>query len=97
MILPAMLAEKQEEAGWKPALQTANPAEIDALRTVIQWHRKRTHSWRAAQLLAEWSRMHRLFWRVSPYGSTCSAADFVASHTPAEEFIYPALMAERIR
>ena len=75
----------------------SDTAEIDALRTVIQWHRKRTHSWRAAQLLAEWSRMHRLFWRVSPYGSTCSAADFVASHTPAEEFIYPALMAERIR
>ena len=75
----------------------SDSAEIDALRTVIQWHRKRTHSWRAAQLLAEWSRMHRLFWRVSPYGSTCSAADFVASHPPAEEFIYPALMAERIR
>ncbi|MDQ6644299.1 MAG: glutamate synthase large subunit, partial [Chloroflexota bacterium] len=27
-----------------------DPEEIEALRTVIQWHRKKTRSWRAAQL-----------------------------------------------
>ena len=51
--------------------------EMEALRSVIQWHRKKTRSWRAAQLLAEWTRMQRLFWRVSPRGSTSTACDFV--------------------
>jgi glutamate synthase domain-containing protein 3 len=54
-----------------------DPEEIEALRTVIQWHRKKTRSWRAAQLLAEWSRMQRVFWRVFPRDSTCTASDFV--------------------
>jgi glutamate synthase domain-containing protein 2/glutamate synthase domain-containing protein 1/glutamate synthase domain-containing protein 3 len=40
--------------------------ELEALRTIVQWHRKKTRSWRAAQLLAEWSRTQRAFWRVSP-------------------------------
>ena len=31
----------------------------------------------AAQVLAEWSRMQRVFWRVFPRGSTCTANDFV--------------------
>jgi glutamate synthase domain-containing protein 3 len=53
--------------------------EIEALRTVIQWHGKKTRSWRAAQLLAEWTRMQRVFWRVSPRGSVCTASDFVES------------------
>ena len=43
-----------------------DPDEIDALRTIIQWHGKKTRSWRAAQILAEWSRMQRVFWRVLP-------------------------------
>jgi glutamate synthase domain-containing protein 3 len=55
--------------------------ELESLRTIIQWHRKKTHSWRAAQLLAEWSRMHRLFWRVSPIGRAQTASDFVEDHT----------------
>ncbi len=55
--------------------------ELEGLRTIIQWHRKKTHSWRAAQLLAEWSRMHRLFWRVSPIGHAQTASDFVEDHT----------------
>jgi glutamate synthase domain-containing protein 3 len=54
-------------------------SEIEALRTVIQWHGKKTRSWRAAQLLAEWTRMQRVFWRVSPRGSVCFASDFVES------------------
>jgi len=47
-----------------------NPDEIEALRTVISWYRRKTRSWRAAQLLAEWSRMHRAFWRVSARNTT---------------------------
>jgi len=54
-----------------------DPDEIEALRTVIQWHRKKTRSWRAAQLLAEWSRMQRTFWRVAPRGATHTACDYV--------------------
>jgi glutamate synthase domain-containing protein 3 len=47
----------------------SDPDEIEALRTIIQWHRHKTRSWRASQLLSEWSRMHRAFWRVSPQAS----------------------------
>ncbi len=54
-----------------------DPDELDALRTIISWHRKKTRSWRAARLLAEWTRMHRLFWRVAPSDSTRSARDYV--------------------
>ncbi len=54
-----------------------DPGEIEALRTVIQWHHKKTRSWRAAQLLAEWSRLLRTFWRVAPRGASYSARDFV--------------------
>ncbi|MEO8970496.1 MAG: glutamate synthase large subunit, partial [Ktedonobacteraceae bacterium] len=51
--------------------------EIEALHTIIQMHHKKTRSWRASQLLAEWNRMQRLFWRVSPHNSTHSARDYV--------------------
>jgi glutamate synthase (NADPH/NADH) large chain/glutamate synthase (ferredoxin) len=54
-----------------------DPSEIEALRTIIQWHRKKTHSWRAAQLLAEWSRMQRVFWRVSAQGYAASTRDLL--------------------
>src|SRR5713101_3563958 len=54
-----------------------DPGEIEALRTVIQWHHKKTRSWRAAQLLAEWSRLQQAFWRVAPYNASYSARDFV--------------------
>ena len=57
-----------------------DPDEIEALRTIIQWHRKRTRSWRAAQILAEWSRMQRAFWRVLPRGAAQSAYDYVDAH-----------------
>ncbi|HEY6541470.1 MAG TPA: glutamate synthase-related protein, partial [Ktedonobacteraceae bacterium] len=63
-------------------LQRINdPDEQWALRAIIQWHRKKTHSWRAAQLLAEWSRMHHFFWRVSPVGRVQTASDFVGADT----------------
>ncbi len=42
--------------------------EIESLRTLISWHRKKTHSWRAAQVLAEWSHMQGVFWRVYARG-----------------------------
>jgi len=61
--------------------------EIEALRTIIQWHRKKTRSWRAAQILAEWSRMQRAFWRVLPRGTAHSACDYVDSHVYNAELI----------
>ncbi len=72
-----------------------DPDEIDALRTIIQWHGKKTRSWRAAQILAEWSRMQRVFWRVSPRdlsvnGQTTSrtACDYVDAHSYSAELSY---------
>ncbi len=65
-----------------------NPEEIEALRTIVQWHRKKTRSWRAAQILAEWSRMQRAFWRVLPRGiagqgqaTIRTARDYMGAHT----------------
>jgi glutamate synthase domain-containing protein 2/glutamate synthase domain-containing protein 1/glutamate synthase domain-containing protein 3 len=60
------------------AQRLEDPAEIDALHTIISWHRKKTHSWRAAQLLAEWSNMQRVFWRVSARGYAASTQDLLA-------------------
>jgi glutamate synthase (NADPH/NADH) large chain/glutamate synthase (ferredoxin) len=54
-----------------------DPDEIEALRVIIQWHRQKTRSWRAAQLLSEWTRMQRAFWRVAPPGTIHSACDYV--------------------
>ena len=55
-----------------------SPAEVEVLRTLIQWHRKKTQSWRAAQVLAEWSQMQRLFWRVSARGYVADTRDMLA-------------------
>lgn len=54
-----------------------DPSEIEALHMLIQWHRKKTHSWRAAQLLSEWSNMQRAFWRVSARGYVASTQDLL--------------------
>ncbi|HEV2473429.1 MAG TPA: glutamate synthase-related protein, partial [Chthonomonadales bacterium] len=54
-----------------------DPDESEAVRTIIQWHSKKTRSWRAAQILSEWSRIQRCFWRVLPRGSAFSALDYV--------------------
>jgi glutamate synthase domain-containing protein 3 len=56
-----------------------DPAELEALRLVIQLHRKKTRSWRASQILAEWSRMQRAFWRVAPRDNGQTAYDFIQS------------------
>ena len=73
-----------------------DPDELDALRTIIQWHGKKTRSWRSAQILAEWSRMQRAFWCVSPRdlsvnGQTTirTAYDYVDAHSySSAELLY---------
>src|SRR6266496_3736423 len=72
-----------------------NPDEVDALRTIIHWHGKKTRSWRAAQILAEWSRMKRAFWCVSPRdlnvnGQTTirTACDYINTHAYNAELSY---------
>jgi glutamate synthase domain-containing protein 2/glutamate synthase domain-containing protein 1/glutamate synthase domain-containing protein 3 len=72
-----------------------DPDEIDALRTIIQWHGKKTRSWRAAQILAEWSRMQRVFWRVLPrvlsvntQTTSRTAYDYVDAHSYSAELLY---------
>ena len=73
-----------------------NQDELDALRTIIQWHGKKTRSWRAAQILAEWSRMQRVFWRVLPRDLSADAQitsrtafDYVdAYHSNNAELLY---------
>jgi glutamate synthase (ferredoxin) len=77
-------------------LQRLNdPDELEALRTIIQWHRKKTRSWRAAQIIAEWSRMQRAFWRVLPrdlskngLATIRTAYDFVDAHAYSAELSY---------
>ena len=67
--------------------RVSDPDEVEALRTIIQWHRQRTRSWRAAQVLAEWSRMQRLFWRVLPDGALQSACDFAGVKDEGERYV----------
>jgi glutamate synthase domain-containing protein 3 len=55
-----------------------DPAEAEAVRALIEAHHKKTNSWQAARLLAEWSRMQRLFWRVSSSASAVSTHDLLA-------------------
>ncbi len=64
-----------------------DPDEMEAVRTIIAWHGKKTRSWRAAQVLAEWSRMQRRFWRVLPHGTATSACDYVDTHLYRTELI----------
>ncbi len=51
--------------------------EIEALRTVIQWHQEKTRSRHASQLLDEWDDIQHLFWRVSPRNVTNSATNYI--------------------
>src|SRR5262249_54528657 len=55
-----------------------DPGEIDAVRMLIEAHRKKTHSWQAARLLAEWSHMQRAFWRVSSSASAATTQDLLS-------------------
>jgi glutamate synthase domain-containing protein 3 len=71
-----------------------NADETEALHTIIQWHRKKTRSWRAVQIIAEWSRMQRAFWRVLPRdlvenGQTTipTACDYVDAHAYSAELL----------
>ena len=64
-----------------------DPGEMEALRTVIQWHHKKTRSWRAAQLLAEWSRLQQAFWRVAPRDASYSAYDYVDTNAYNAEVV----------
>ncbi|HEX6481150.1 MAG TPA: glutamate synthase-related protein [Ktedonobacteraceae bacterium] len=69
-------------------LQRINdPDEIEAVRTIVSWHGKKTRSWRAAQILAEWSRMQRRFWRILPQGTATSACDFVSTNVYRSELV----------
>jgi glutamate synthase domain-containing protein 2/glutamate synthase domain-containing protein 1/glutamate synthase domain-containing protein 3 len=53
--------------------------ELDALRTVVEWHARKTHSKYAEQILDQWDVMQPSFWRVQPHGTSTSACDFVDS------------------
>jgi glutamate synthase domain-containing protein 3 len=52
-------------------------AELEVLHTLIQLHSKKTHSERAAQLLADWEKYQRAFWRYSPLGYAAPTQDIL--------------------
>jgi glutamate synthase domain-containing protein 3 len=60
-------------------LRVEDPREAEALRTVIEWHARKTRSKRASYILGDWQRMQGLFWRVLPRETSASACDFVDS------------------
>jgi glutamate synthase (NADPH/NADH) large chain/glutamate synthase (ferredoxin) len=51
--------------------------ELAALRTVVEWHARKTRSKRAEEILKNWDEVSGSFWRVLPRGTTTSACDFV--------------------
>ncbi len=51
--------------------------EIAALRTVIEWHVRKTHSKHAEDILNMWDQLYSSFWRVLPHGASVSVCDFV--------------------
>ncbi len=53
--------------------------ESDALRTVVEWHVRKTHSKYAERILTHWENMRHAFWRVLPRNTQMSACDFVDS------------------
>jgi glutamate synthase (NADPH/NADH) large chain/glutamate synthase (ferredoxin) len=56
-----------------------DPAEAEAVRALIEVHRKKTSSWQAARLLAEWGHWQQFFWRVSSSASAVSAQDLLTA------------------
>ena len=54
-----------------------NREELDALRYMVELHVRRTRSVYAEELLNNWERVSRQFWRVSPQDSTTTVCDFV--------------------
>ncbi len=53
--------------------------EAEALRTIVEWHARKTHSHHAEHILTHWHHMRGLFWRVLPRGTSASACDFVTT------------------
>jgi glutamate synthase domain-containing protein 2/glutamate synthase domain-containing protein 1/glutamate synthase domain-containing protein 3 len=53
--------------------------ESEALRTVVEWHVRKTHSKYAERILAHWENIQHAFWRVLPHNTQMSACDFVDS------------------
>jgi glutamate synthase domain-containing protein 2/glutamate synthase domain-containing protein 1/glutamate synthase domain-containing protein 3 len=53
--------------------------EIESLRSVIEWHARKTRSKHAEQILEQWEHLLPRFWRVQPHNTTISASDFVDS------------------
>lgn len=51
--------------------------EVEALRTVIEWHVRKTRSKYAESILEQWDHHVANFWRVLPKNTTTSACDFV--------------------
>ncbi len=51
--------------------------EMEALRTVIEWHARKTRSRHAEHILDHWETIKYRFWCVLPRGTSTSACDFV--------------------
>jgi glutamate synthase domain-containing protein 3 len=58
-------------------LRVEDSAESEALRTVIEWHARKTRSKHAESILENWDQVRGQFWRVLPTGTSTSARDFV--------------------
>ncbi|HEX7734736.1 MAG TPA: glutamate synthase large subunit [Ktedonobacteraceae bacterium] len=56
-----------------------DPAEAESVRALIEMHRKKTNSWQAARLLAEWGRLQQFFWRVSSSASAVTTRDLLTA------------------
>jgi glutamate synthase domain-containing protein 3 len=54
-----------------------NARELEALRTVVEWHARKTRSKHAERILEDWENLSLCFWRVLPGGTSTSACDFV--------------------
>ncbi|GHO66710.1 glutamate synthase [Ktedonobacter sp. SOSP1-52] len=54
-----------------------DPQESDALRTVIDWHARKTHSSHAQRLLEQWEFVLPRIWRVQPENTHQNASHFV--------------------
>jgi len=51
--------------------------EMEALRTVIEWHARKTRSRHTEHILDHWETEKHRFWCVLPRGTSTSACDFV--------------------
>ncbi len=61
--------------------RVSDASELDALRTVVEWHARKTRSKHAERILEHWEQLAGSFWRVLPRNTSLSACDFVdASH-----------------